>query len=260
MGDDDNDNYCSFERNGQRGFAARTDQARIVAALLDRANCEPVTAMGRGALHRFPLKAGTAILREYRRGGAIQRLLPEGSIRNRPLQEWEVLHRLYEADFPVPEPLGVLWRRRIGLVYGAIATRELNATDLLSYLSTDAPSSSEYASILELTGTAIRRMHDLGVYHADLHVGNILVSRTVDRVFIIDFDRARSGAITPLQCARNLLRLQRSFVKRGLRLTDFERIRRAYGPLAMPSWLEWAYGAKGSASDVLHRHSGKHVL
>ena len=59
--------------------------------------------------------------------------------------------------------------------------------------------------------------------------------------------------------ARNLLRLRRSFLKRGLRLTEFERIMRGYGPIHVPHWLEAAYEMKGALSDALARRAGNHV-
>ena len=49
--------------------------------------------MGRGALYTFPVLRDKGILREYRRGGYVQRFLREGSLTNRPLREWAGISR-----------------------------------------------------------------------------------------------------------------------------------------------------------------------
>jgi hypothetical protein len=60
---------------------------------------------------------------------------------------------------------------------------------------------------------AVRKMHDLGVEHRDLNLGNLLVAG--DRAWVIDLDRARLHD-APLGFAarqRALRRLERSYVK-----------------------------------------------
>lgn len=216
-------------------------------------------AMGRGGLYTFPVLLRKGILREYRRGGIVGRHFREGTLTNRPLHEWDILNRLFNADFPVPDPLGVVWKRRSLLYTGAIATQYIDARNLAEYLANQDESS---AKLLETVGALIRRMHDLCVYHADLHVGNILVARDASggpSIYFVDFDNARVTAVSQLDRARNMLRLRRSFLKRGLRVTDFEHILRGYGPLDVPAWLETAYEIKGALSDALNRRAGAHV-
>ena len=252
--------YCTFQRGNERGFALHTHHAEIMQALIDRGRCEPMTAMGRGALFAFPILPGKGILREYRRGGVMQRFVREGTLTNRPLREWHVLDRLYYANFPVPEPLGVVWQRRRFLYTGAIATRYVDAINLADYVNgTTKPS----ASVLERIGGLMRTMHDLCVYHADLHVGNVLVApgpATGEQIFFVDFDNARIAAVSQIDRARNVLRLRRSFLKHGLRMTDFDRILQGYGSIAVPGWLEMAYDIKGAVSDSIARRSGPNAV
>lgn len=255
-GDKTFERYCTFSRGRERGFAVRGHHAEVMRALLDRWRCEPVGAMGRGQLFTFPVLPGKGVLREYRRGGFMQRLLREGSLTNRPLREWEVLNYLYRRDFPVPGPLGVLWRRRNLLVTGAIATQFIDAVNLADFLCT---TTGPPEHVLEEVGRLIRRLHDLHVYHADLHVGNILVAAKpfpLGSVYFVDFDNARVTAVTALLRAQNLLRLRRSFAKHRLRMADFERIRAGYGPVVIPGWLESAYEIRSAASDWLNRRTG----
>lgn len=258
-GDKTFERYCTFQRGNERGFATRKQHAEVMRALLDRWRCEPLDAMGRGGLFSFPVLLREGILREYRRGGFVGRFLQEGTLTNRPLIEWEVTNRLYAADFPVPAPLGVVWKRRRFLYTGAIATQRIDAVNLAAYL---AQPDGDCASLLETAGALIRRMHDLSVFHADLHVGNILVARerpNGEQVYFVDFDNARIAAVSQLDRARNMLRLRRSFLKRGLRMTDFEHVLGGYGPLAVPGWLDSVYEIKGALSDALNRLMGTHA-
>jgi 3-deoxy-D-manno-octulosonic acid kinase len=259
-GDKSLDRYCAFQRGGERGFAVRQHHAEVIGALLDRRRCEPVAALGRGALFIVPLHPGKGVLREYRRGGVVGRFVREGTLTNRPLREWEVVDRLFNAGFPVPDPLGVVWNRR-GLLYtGAIATQFVDTTNLAELLK--GPAEPD-ASLLENVGRLVRRMHDLCVYHADLHVGNILVASdpaSPHSVYFVDFDNARIAAVSQLGRARNLLRLRRSFLKRGLPMTDFECVLRGYGPISLPGWLETVYEIKGAVSDAIGRCSGTHAV
>ncbi|MCC6155617.1 MAG: hypothetical protein IT367_17740 [Candidatus Hydrogenedentes bacterium] len=252
--------YCTFQRGAEMGFATRAQHASIMRALLDRWNCEPFDAMGRGGLYIFPVLLRKGILREYRRGGIVGGLLREGTLINRPLHEWNVLNWLFNAGFPVPDPLGVVWRKR-GLLYtGAIATQRIDATNLAEYLKS---SDESHESLLHEIGRRINRMHELCVFHADLHVGNILIaSKPTDgnSVYFVDFDNARISSVSRFDRARNLLRLRRSFLKRGLRLTDFEHILRGYGPIAIPEWLQMAYDVRGAFSDRLQRGATMRVV
>ena len=247
--------YCTFQRGDEMGFATRAQHAPVMRALLDRWNCETFDAMGRGGLYTFPVLLRKGILREYRRGGIARRLLRKGTLTNRPLHEWNILNWLFNAGFPVPDPLGVVWRRR-GLLYtGAITTQFLESTNLAEYLiASDGP----HEDLLREVGMQINRMHELCVFHADLHVGNILIAAKQSdghNIYFVDFDNARISSVSKFDRARNLLRLRRSFLKRELRLTDFEHILRGYGPISIPEWLQTAYDIRGAISDRFQRRT-----
>ena len=69
------------------------------------------------------------------------------------------------------------------------------------------------AAALARRGVAlVRRMHDAGIVHRDLNLGNLLASR--DGIFVIDLDGASlQGSLTASQRFGNLSRLDRSYVK-----------------------------------------------
>ncbi len=175
---------------------------------------------------RFDFSGGSAVIRPCRRGGAIRHIVQDAYLlSNRPLRELRVHAYLYERGVAVPEPLGVCWERRGLWFRGCVATREVDAVDLLEYL-TEPP--ADCAQILEQAGRLVREMHDQGVYHADLQIRNILVSP--EHAYIIDLDKARrSTRVSPSKRERNLSRLRRSFVKNSLSLEFFQAICRGYG-------------------------------
>jgi 3-deoxy-D-manno-octulosonic acid kinase len=164
------------------------------------------------------------------------------------LAEFRVHVALYQQGFPVPEPLGVVWERRALLYRGAIATRSLEARTLLDYLN----SSETKASLLVLCGQRIREMHDLGVWHADLQVKNIMTDGS--KIWILDFDNARMGKpLSDRARSRNLLRLRRSLEKHGRSLDNFNSILEGYGKLGLPRWLSGLYRIRGLVSDTLRK-------
>jgi serine/threonine protein kinase len=71
--------------------------------------------------------------------------------------------------------------------------------------------------IINKTARAVKEMHDAGIYHADLHLKNILVQSAAggkDNVYIIDLDKSRQyEKINFHQRVKNIMRLDRSVEK-----------------------------------------------
>jgi tRNA A-37 threonylcarbamoyl transferase component Bud32 len=75
-------------------------------------------------------------------------------------------------------------------------------------------------------GAALRRFHDAGGRHADLHLKNLLLreTRAGADVVVIDLDRGAAGAAPGVaRRARELGRLWRSLLKRGVAAQVGER-------------------------------------
>ena len=170
-------------------------------------------AGGRGSVSYVEAPFGSVVIRHYRRGGLVARLLGDfyfwsGENRTRGFAEFRLLSRLRERGLPVPAPIAARYVRS-GLGYrGDLITRRIdNATtfaDLLIAGRFDG-------DIARRIGEEIAAFHAAGAYHADLNAHNILV--TADRIWIIDFDR---GSLrTPHETWRraNLERLHRSCAK-----------------------------------------------
>ncbi|MDX9973835.1 MAG: lipopolysaccharide kinase InaA family protein [FCB group bacterium] len=227
----------------------REKEAEVIAeALFSRGGCEPAGKEGRGELLRFPLADGHGLLRTFRRGGLARLLWHDAYLlQNRPYRELRIQSTLYDRGFPVPEPLGVVWRRSRVLYRGAIASREVDGQDLYHYLST-APADAD--GTMERVGALIRRMHDLGVYHADLQVRNLLVGK--DGLYVIDFDKASLHRSLPARLrARNLFRFRRSLRKNGFPPRYFDCLLNGYGEVTLSRGLSVLYRLKGLGSDLL---------
>jgi len=179
------------------------------------ADAKPI-AGGRGGAWRLTLPGGVrAVVRENRRGGFIRHVVARHylGLRPRPFGELAVTTEARRRGVPAAE---VLAARVDGwLVYrGALVTREVpEARPLLAALAAagDGPARDGVAAI---AGRAVARMHDAGVFHADLNLGNILVDRD-GATTLVDFDRARlgAGALDVAGRRDNLRRLARSLRK-----------------------------------------------
>ena len=171
-------------------------------------------AIGRGSAWFLDTPFGSAVLREYLRGGLPARISRDryfftGWDKTRPIAEFRILEQLSADRLPVPEPLAALTRRR-GLFYsGSLLTRKISGALPLADLMMEK---SERSGLWQRTGRCIRRFHDHGVVHADLNARNILVDLD-DQIYLIDFDRARIASGEKDAYQRNLDRLQRSFRK-----------------------------------------------
>jgi Ser/Thr protein kinase RdoA (MazF antagonist) len=80
------------------------------------------------------------------------------------------------------------------------------------------PGRAEIAAAARAAGDAVRRFHDAGGRHADLHLGNLLLRRRAGALdaLVVDLDRARAGPPPgTARRMREISRLWRSAVKRG---------------------------------------------
>jgi 3-deoxy-D-manno-octulosonic acid kinase len=188
----------------ERAFAAPAGHGRGPTALL---------ALGPGAprLH----------LRRLLHGGLLGPLLGGGFLGiSRPVSELAVTQRLRDAGVPVPRPALVLARRRLGplraCAVGTVFEEEtVDAAELLA----GAPERGRMLRAAAAAGRAVRRFHDAGGRHADLHVKNLLLRERGDasECLVIDLDKARIASDpTPAERMSELMRLFRSLVKRGL--------------------------------------------
>lgn len=172
------------------------------------------SAEGRGTTYFAQINKRDCVLRHYRRGGMVARLLGDrywrGSLMaSRAWREWYLLAELSERGLPVPRPLAARVVMR-GLFYSAdlLTLRVPEAQTLSQRLTGVTLSETDWYAI----GACIRRFHDLGVWHADLNAHNILLDAQAG-VWLIDFDRGELRVPARDWQQANLMRLRRSLDK-----------------------------------------------
>ena len=168
-----------------------------------------VSSGGRAAAWFVQLAPVEAVLRHFRRGGLMARLVRErylwlGLERTRSFAEFDLLRLMWQGGLPVPRPLGAaVWRERFTYRAALLTLRIAQARPLALC--------GEPRVWFE-AGHVVAKMHQFDVWHADLNVFNLLVDAQ-DKVWIIDLDRGRRAALTAAQRAENLSRLLRSVRK-----------------------------------------------
>jgi 3-deoxy-D-manno-octulosonic acid kinase len=168
---------------------------------------------GRGAVAFIRHDAGAWVLRHYRRGGLIARIVSDryvwtGADRTRGYREWRLLAQLCAWGLPVPEPIAARyvrtgWSYRADLITAAVPDVETLSERLIA--------GRIDSGLWQSVGTTIAQFHRRGVQHADLNAHNILIDRT-GRVFVLDFDRGRIRVRGGWE-ERVLARLHRSLLK-----------------------------------------------
>lgn len=173
---------------------------------------------GRGRTALLSLADGRRVhVRPVRHGGWLGGLRGDALLGTaRPLDELRVTASLRAAGAPVPRPVMVLASRSGPFWRASLATGlEADARDAAHWLA-GSPDAGRIRDTAGAAGRAIRRLHDLGGSHRDLHVGNLLVRDDGD-VVIADLDRARRLSQLPAALRmKQVMRLYRSLRKRGL--------------------------------------------
>ncbi len=174
----------------------------------------PAAAHGRGKVHFFEHAGRKLVMRQYRRGGLIGRLVERsylwtGLENTRPFRELVLLSTMQAMSVAACYPFAARIVRN-GLAYQAqlITEQVTNAHTLGELLQSNAVSDA----VFRATGKAIRVMHDQNIHHADLNANNILI-RDAEAV-LIDFDRGgfRHSELVDWRAA-SLKRLLRSIHK-----------------------------------------------
>lgn len=178
---------------------------------------------GRGGAVSVALDAsGTerAVIRHYRRGGLLGRLLGDRYLTGvRAVAELCTIEAARAAGVPAPECLAAVVRRRGIFNTADLIVREVpDAVPLDEWLGGNVRAAAMNA-VRDALADAFGRLVAAKIFHPDLHAGNVLVQMHGNRpvVSLIDFDQARQLRKLPPRL-RNLMlfRFNRALVKRGL--------------------------------------------
>jgi tRNA A-37 threonylcarbamoyl transferase component Bud32 len=174
------------------------------------------------------------VIRSYMHGGWYGKINKDffwGKFR--PLRELIVNDEVSRRGIQTTVILAALSKRVIGPLYkSTLISKEISgALDLIHYLKIlKQRSVSERlkakAGLAKAVAVMVRKMHDQGIYHADLHLKNILVQEKSGgdfSVYLIDFDKSEIwDRLSFKKRIKNLMRFNRSAEKlkgKGLPIT-----------------------------------------
>jgi hypothetical protein len=176
-------------------------------------------APGRGATSRLELAGGRfVILKQMRRGGLAGPLWRERFPGTRRLMDnLTIPAEAARRGVATPAAIALLLEPGPpGFYRGWLVVEEIEgAEDLASrVIRGEPPRTDEWAA----TANLVRSMHDTGLEHRDLNLGNLIVRggpETGREAFVVDLDRARmhDGALPFRLRQRALRRLERSYAK-----------------------------------------------
>jgi len=172
-----------------------------------------------------------AVVRHYTHGGLLRKVTGDRFVGSeRFFDEVRVSGHLRKQGINTPEVLGLiiqaapqgLFQEWLRHRRGALVTRMVEGgRDMLEY-ARSKEGAEQLAdlrvrrALIRSVAQEVRRMHDAGVCHADLHIKNLLLGPGGE-VFILDLDRAKlHGELGLNRRMANLIRLGRSLEKTGV--------------------------------------------
>jgi len=170
-------------------------------------------AKGRGTTYFFQHNKNEYVLRHYRRGGLIGKVLSDqylytGLQQSRAWREFKLLQHMQKLGLSSPKPCVAMVTKH-GFYYQAdiISTKIPRAHDLHHILLNSGLTTNVWQKI----GQTIAEFHNHQVYHHDLNIHNIMLDAE-HGVWLIDFDKC---GIKPGENWKksNMARLKRSFEK-----------------------------------------------
>lgn len=157
------------------------------------ADVEPMpNARGRGGVGRLSLGGHELVVRPYKRGGALAKLLHDrytGPSRAR--RELEVLAALRAEGVPVVAPVAAVARRHHAFWRLRLCTELVpDALPLPAFLAAH-PELRRFTA--EAVGIVLKLAFAAGLRHPDLHLDNVLCACRGERVraVLVDLDRAK---------------------------------------------------------------------
>jgi hypothetical protein len=160
-----------------------------------RVGAEPAAGNRRSAFALMIAGLPPMFARRYRRGGLMRFLVSElyAGTAPRPLHELMITATAHRRGLPVVEPMGAIVETAGPCLYrGWFLTRALEGTTLWALLLSAAASDLRHESIAQAR-ISIDRLHEGGLFHADLNFHNLFVCTAEHpvRVVVLDLDKAR---------------------------------------------------------------------
>ncbi len=134
--------------------------------------------------------------------------------KTRPFRECEILHYLICSNFNTCKPL-IGWVEYLGGIFykANLVTENIVGMNFCDFLKSQNIVESKMIETYKKIGSATAEMHKLSIFHGDLNINNIIISKNNYEVHIIDFDKSYYKILSVKDRERNLQRLRRSLVK-----------------------------------------------
>jgi tRNA A-37 threonylcarbamoyl transferase component Bud32 len=213
-------------------FQSETGAAWLDGLAAPRLEAALLKSSTRRGVWRLP---DATIVKEVRYPGVLRSLLKTVSGGN-ACREGSILMELARRGVAVPEVMAYGTECRTGILSrDLLITREVpGGKSLLAFMQENyalLPFAEKNRLVRDLAGF-IKGLHDKGVLHRDLHIGNLIyrAQAETDPFVLLDVDRVRlqSAGLTPTQRADNLAVLLCNFWSLGSTPAIF-RFLRCYG-------------------------------
>lgn len=173
-----------------------------------------IISKGRGEILLINIQGQSSVLKHYYRGGLIANVLLDkylwtGLDSSRSFAEYRILRTMYTLGLPVPRPIAARVRRQ-GLFYQAdlITSQIIDVSSMADLLLKQRLTSQHWLDI----GDCIGRFHQLGFYHDDLNIENIMIDHE-GNVFLLDFDKGVQSQADKDYSTSSFDRMKRSVMK-----------------------------------------------
>ena len=200
------------------------DLSQAVQRLVDPASAHETLHWGRNYLYSVVLEtaAGTTevVVKQFRNQGMLSRIRRR-LFGSKALKSWRGAQALVRAEVPTPEPVMLVESNDPGGASFFVSRRLkefFEARHFFRALNADREREEfpgvDPQEVLEEMAWTLRRLHERGVWHRDVSVGNLLVRRrTRDEsgydIFFVDLNRAHTGRrLTVGRRTRDLCRLR----------------------------------------------------
>jgi tRNA A-37 threonylcarbamoyl transferase component Bud32 len=186
---------------------------------------------GRTLHPSIPLEDGKRmVFRRYSHGGLLRSITGNLYLfAMRSFRELALTEEILSCGIPTIQPIGAIHHRIFFPFYQAyfLSLEVPRAKDLIQYFQEIGQNLLQKRKTIRSAGLLVRQFHQVGFFHGDLQLKNILVAG--DQLLLIDFDRSyRKPTLSIEERMKNLLRLNRSVEKwkrLGLPITRTDRWR-----------------------------------
>jgi len=201
--------YDAYSIYSIEGAEGDIEPAKLLDALM---NADILEGKGRGSIKVFSLGDRRIACRRFIHGGLLRGLTKDHFFSGeRAIRELKIILYLKNAGFPVVEPYcAIVERRGIKKIPYILTLFEEGATNLLDFFSR-VEGRSKIVNIKRFAGY-MYDLERLGVYHPDLHLNNVLITKDNQMKFL-DFDKASVGIVTLRDMERMFWRLNRHVEK-----------------------------------------------